>query len=196
MLYSNQTLNTVERNMEFGTIYQVGMGELGRGRKLMALTCPKGTTIVKGMNADLTIGTTKSGRPRINKKADDTLYMMLSAQGGYTRRGCGSIKVLASQKDQFDILARGRGADGMAGRIGYWDCLLIKAPSSNAIVRVRTSGGGYGTPSDLYVIHDSSVYHCILSDLEECCEVLGLQVPCEIVNKEDGFYFGNDWINL
>lgn len=196
MLYSNQQVKAVKREMEFGTIYQVGMGEMGRGRKFMALTCPKDTTIEKGINTDFTIGTTKSGRPRINKKADDTLYLMLSAKGGYTRRGCGTIKVLESQKNQFEVLARGRGADGAAGRIGYWDCMLIKAPSTDTIVRVRTSGGGYGTPSDLYVIHDSNVYHCYLSDLEECCEALGIDVPCEVINREDGLYFGNDWLNL
>lgn len=196
MLYANQKMEETERTMDFGTIYQVGMGEVGRGRKFMALTCPKGTLIQKGMNPDFTVGTTKSGKPRINKKADDTLYMMLSAEGGYTRRGNGTIKVLSSQKDKFEVMARGNGADGDAGRIGYWDCLLLKAPNTDAIVRVRTSGGGYGTPSDLYVIHEGAVYHCHLSELEECCEALGIKVPCEVVNGDDGIQFGNDWTTL
>ena len=34
-------------------------------------------------------------------------------------------------------------------------------------MRVRTSGSGYGTPSDLYVIHKGEVYHCYISELEE-----------------------------
>lgn len=122
--------------------------------------------------------------------------MMLSAEGGYTRRGNGTIKVLSSQKDKFEVMARGNGADGDAGRIGYWDCLLLKAPDTDAIVRVRTSGAGYGTPSDLYVIHESAVYHCHLAELEECCEALGIEVPCEVVNGDDGIQFGNDWITL
>ena len=70
----------------------------------------------KGMNPDFTIGTTKSGKPRINKNADDTLYMMLSAEGGYTRRGNGTIKVLTSQKEKFEVMARGNRADGDAGK--------------------------------------------------------------------------------
>lgn len=196
MLYSNKKMEATERTMEFGTIYQIGMGESGRGRKFMALTCPKDTTIQCGMNTDYTIGTTKSGKPRLNKKSDNILYMMLSAEGGYTRRGDGTIKVLESQKDKFKVLARGKGADGAAGRIGFWDCLLLKAPDTDAIVRVRTSGAGYGTPSDLYVIHEGAVYHCYLADLEECCEALGIEVPCEVVNGKDGIQFGNDWIDL
>ena len=196
MLYSNKKMEATERTMEFGTIYQIGMGESGRGRRFMALTCPKDTTIQCGMNPDYTIGTTKSSKPRLNKKSDNILYMMLSAEGGYTRRGDGTIKVLASQKDKFEVLARGNGADGAAGRIGFWDCLLLKAPDTDAIVRVRTSGAGYGTPSDLYVIHEGAVYHCYLADLEECCESLGIEVPCEVVNGEDGIQFGNDWITL
>ena len=196
MLYANQKMEATERTMEFGTIYQIGMGEIGRGRKFMTLTCPKDTTIESGMNTDYTIGTTKSGKPRLNKKSDNTLYMMLSAEGGYTRRGNGTIKVLSSQKDKFEVMARGNGADGDAGRIGFWDCLLLKAPDTDAIVRVRTSGAGYGTPSDLYVIHEGAVYHCYLADLEECCESLGIEVPCEVVNGDDGIQFGNDWITL
>lgn len=196
MLYSNKKIEATERTMDFGTIYQVGMGEIGRGRKFMALTCPKGTEVKKGLNPELTIGTTKSGKARINLKADDTMYMMLSAEGGYTRRGNGTIKVLESQKKKFEVMARGNGADGDAGRIGYWDCLLLKAPNTDAIVRVRTSGSGYGTPSDLYIIHQNNVYHCTLEDLDDCCESLGIEIPCEVVNDEDGTHFGNDWVTL
>lgn len=196
MLYTNKNMEAIEREMEFGTIYQVGMGEFGRGRRYMAVTCPKDTQIQSGMNPDYTIGKTKTGKPRIVKKADDTLYMMLSAQGGYTRRGNGTIRVLASQKDQFEVIARGNGADGDAGRIGFWDCMLLKVPNTDAIVRVRTSGEGYGTPSDLYVIHEGAVYHCYLDELEECCEALGIEPLCEIVNEEGELYFGEDWITL
>lgn len=196
MLYANKEMKAAEREMEFGIIYQIGMGEVGRGRKFMALACPKDTKIEKGMNPNFTIGTTKSGKPRINQKADNTLYMMLSAEGGYTRRGNGTIKVLASQKEKFEVMARGNGADGDAGRIGFWDCLLLKAPTTDAIVRVRTSGSGYGTPSDLYVIHQGNVYHCYLAELEECCETLGMQVTCELVKGDEGLQFGDDWITL
>ena len=195
MIFSNKELVAVEKNFEFGKIYQVGMGERGRGRCYMALTCPKDTIINVGLNPELTIGPTKSARPRIKRMVDDTLYMMLSAEGGYTRRGNGTIKVLESQIDEFEVLAAGNGADGDAGRIGYWDCMLLKAPR-NGIVRVRTSGAGYGTPSDLYVIHKNEVYHCYLWHLEECCESLGIEVPCAIEYDVEGCRFGNDWVTL
>lgn len=196
MLYSNKKLIATEKTFDFGTIYQVGMGEVGRGRRFMSLTCPEGTEIKAGLNADYTVGTTKSGKPRIVKKADDTMYLMLSAQGGYTRRGNGTIKVLEAHKGEFEVVARGNGADGDAGRIGYWDCMTIKAPRTDAIIRVRTSGGGYGTPSDLYVIHEGNVYHCHLDTLEECCENLGIEIPCEIKNGDEGLSFGEDWVTL
>lgn len=196
MLYSNKKLIATEKTFDFGTIFQVGMGEIGRGRKFMALTCPEGTEIKVGLNSDYTVGTTKSGKPRIVKKDDDTMYLTLSAEGGYTRRGNGTIKVLEAHKDEFEVMARGNGADGAAGRIGYWDCMLIKAPSTDAIIRVRTSGAGYGTPNDLYVIHEGNVYHCHLDTLEECCENLGIDIPCEIKNGDEGLNFGEDWVTL
>ena len=196
MLYSNQTLKATERKFDFGIIHQIGMGEHGRGRKFMALTCPENSIIKKGLNQDYTIGKTKSGKPKVIKKFDETLYMLLSAEGDYTRRGNGTIMVLANQKDKFEVLSRGNGADGEAGRIGFWVCMLLQVPNTDAIIRVRTSGAGYGTPSDLYVIHHGNVYHCHITELEECCESLGTEVPCKIVNTEDGLHFGKDWIIL
>ena len=74
--------------------------------------------------------------------------------------------------------------------------MLLKAPNTGAIVGVRTSGAGYGAPSDLYVIHEGSVYHCHFEELEDCCEALGIEIPCEITYSDRGIEFGNDWINL
>lgn len=194
MLYSNRKLKAEERVMTFGTIYQVAMGESGRGRKMMALTCPKDTIIERGLNKNLTIGKTKTGRPRINKLEDKELYLLLSSEGGYTRRGNGTIRVLKDKIDQFEIMARGNGADGDAGRVGYWDCMLLKVNGMvDNIIRVRSSGEGYGTPSDLYIIHKNEVYHCYLEDLEDCCDTLGIEIPCDIICTVDGFKFGDDW---
>lgn len=162
----------------------------------MALTCKKEQIILQGMNENISIGTTKSGKPRIieNSSSDDNMYLMLSSKGGYTRRGNGTIQVLVSQKHLFKILARGNGADGDAGGIGFWDCILMIAPSTGAIVKVRTSGGGYGTPTDLYIIYESKVYHCTIDTLEECCESLGIEIPCEIT--EERKFNGDEWVIL
>lgn len=185
MLYSNISVKAEERVFDFGTIYQVCLGEKGRNRQLLALTCPPETEIKKGINAGLTIGLTKSGKPRIFANEDkQQLYMLLSSQGGYTRRGNGSIQLLHSSKD-WEILARGRGADGLAGRIGHWDVVLLKAPAEG-IVRVRTGGAGYGTPSDLFVIHDNQVYHCTPETLQDCCDQLDIELPCSILRDNDG----------
>ena len=199
MLYANKKLHSEERIMDFGTIYQVGMGESGRGRRFMALTCPKDTIVENGMNKNLSIGLTKSGRPRINAKTDTDLYMMLSSAGGYTRRGNGTIQILATQQELFEILARGNGADGDAGRIGTWDCMLLKVkdPNATAVVKVRTSGAGYGTPSDLYIIHNTAVYHCTIDDVEDCCEALGIDVPFNLESKDGELFFREeDWVIL
>lgn len=187
MLYSNTELKAKGKEMEWGTLRYMAVGEEGRGRRLISLPCPPDIEIVEpGLQADLTITKTKSGRPRISHGNDNELYMVLSAQGGYTRRGNGTIQVPAGQENLFEIIARGNGADGDAGRIGYWDCMVIKAPVTDAVIRVRTSGAGYGTPSDIYIIHESAVYHCTLSEIEECCESIGIDIPTGIVYEDDG----------
>lgn len=197
MLYSNQYLHVLEKNLPFGTIYQVAMGQIGPCRKFMALTCPKATKIRAGMNLNYTIGTTRRGHPRINKMHDGTLYMMLSAEisaamlyaNGKHTIGMGSIEILRSQQDLFEVLARGNGANDSY----YWDCFLLKAPTAG-IVRVHY----YTTEddSDLYLIHESNVYHCHLAELEECCKNLGIDVPCELAVNGKAIEFGNDWVTL
>ena len=190
MLYSNIERKALERAMDFGTLYEIQAGESGRGRKLLALACPPATMVKSGMNTGLTIGKTRSGRPRINKAgtADNELFMLLSAQGGYTRRGCGTIWVPEKDLDKFEVLARGNGADGMAGRIGFWDVLLLHVPDGvTTVVRVRTSGAGYGTPSDLYVIHGGAVYNCHPEDFESCCGSLGIDPGCQVDSFESGW---------
>ena len=185
MIYSNVSVKAEERTFDFGTIYQVCLGEKGRNRQLLTLTCPEGTEIQKGMNSNLTIGLTKSGKPRIHNRIDGNLYMLLSSKGGYTRRGNGSVQILRDSDQEYEVLARGRGADGDAGRIGHWDVVLMKVPSEG-IVKVRTGGGGYGTPSDVFVMHDNQVYHATPATLRDCCDELDIVLPCKVLTSEDG----------
>lgn len=198
MLYSNRTLKATDREMEWGMLHQIVMGEHGRGRKLVALTCPSEIEeIAAGLHKDLSIGSTKSGNPRIIKASDDRLYMLLSAEGRYTRRGNGTIQVLQSDVDKYHVLRRGNGADGDAGRIGYWDCMVVEAPSKHGIIKVRTGGAGYGTPSDIYIICGGKVYKCTLDTIADCCENLEIDIPCEIERDKNGnLAFVDDWIIL
>lgn len=195
MIYTNKDLYAQDREMDWGTLHQITMGEHGRGRQLITLPCPPDVDrITSGLHGDLSIGQTKSGRPRIVRAHDDKLYMLLSAHGAYTRRGNGVIYTLDRDFDKFTVLCRGNGADGDAGRIGFWDCLVLEAPLTDAIVRVRTSGAGYGTPSDLYIIHEASVYHCTIESLQECCDAIGIDVPCITkYNDNSTMVFGDDW---
>ena len=165
--------------MDWGKLYTFEVGEQGRGRRLLRLPCWENTPDIKeGMN-NLSIGLTRTGKPRIVND-DGKLYMLLSSEGGYTRRGDGYIQVLETQKDEVKILGRGNGADGAAGRIGTWDCLVMEVPETNLAVRVRTSGGGYGTPSDIYLVNEGKVYHATQDMAEEMFEQLGVEMPFKL----------------
>ena len=125
MIFSNITVAAKERNLEFGTIYQICVGEDGRGRREIRLACPENTVLHEGCNFDYTIGLTKNGRPRINKQKDGKTYFLISTEGRYTRRGNGWVGGWINNTGKYKCLAAGNGADGTAGRIGYWDCLLL-----------------------------------------------------------------------
>lgn len=197
MIYSNRVLKANKKIMDLGVCYELGMGEKGQGRKFMELTCYKDTEVQKGMNLEYTIIIANDGKPKIVRKSEKKLYMLLSAEGGYTKRGNGTIEVLSSQKRKFKILARGNGADGtVEEKIGFWDCILLEVPLTDVIVRVHNSGEGYGIPSELYLINNGNVYKCHINELKECCKSLGIEVPCKVIEEDGKLRYGNDWTTL
>lgn len=145
MLYSNVEIKAEIREFDFGKINQMFIGEFGRGRKAIVLTCPEG---LKGIPADelfsgYTLGTTKTGKFRVNAKEDNVLYLLVSSKGGYTRRGDGTVRIGNLQKDMVTLLAEGNGADGDAGRIGQWSCKLFRVENTTKefVVEVNPGGG-------------------------------------------------------
>ena len=161
MIFSNISVSAKEKELQFGKIYQICVGEEGRGRREIRLACPENTILKQGCNFDYTIGLTKNGRPRINKQKDNKTYFLLSSEGQYTRRGNGWIGGWINNSGQYKCLAVGNGADGAAGRIGQWDCLLLELTNEmpeNDWIRVRTGGGGYGTSPQWISVSTRGIY--------------------------------------
>lgn len=182
MVYSNTAVSAIAREMDFGTLHQIQLGEYGRGRKLMTITCQHPDMNLKKnfMHENLNIGTTRSGKPKlVNQNVSTELYLVLSSQGGYTRRGNGYILTKKEDYDNFEVIGRGNGADGDAGGIGYWDVRLLKVKdiSKDFVIRVRTSGGGYGTPSDFYQYHNGVMYHFIYDDIRDFYDTMEMDIP-------------------
>lgn len=179
MLYTNKELNIKVRELSFGDLYGVTIGESGRGRHEVFLPTPAGLVgEICGFHTDLTIGTTASGRPRISQRSDQDLYMILSSERGYTRRGCGHIEALCGQ--DYELLARANGADGEAGRIGTWDAVIVKA-HDGAVFRVIWGGHDYGYTPTLFIVGAGGVHRIRQDDAEFFYEKLGIQMPFHLI---------------
>lgn len=182
MIYTNENFLPVEVELDFGKITQIQAGERGRGRKLIALSCPSDTKLKAGINSEYTIGITKSGKPRINKasKEDNEAYFLLSSQGDYTRRGNGIIYLdenLIKQKTT-EIMAIGNGADGDAGRIGFWQTALLKIDiNENGCIAIKPGGSGYGLPMEYIVINNGNIYRTTEEHLRDLCDELDIDCP-------------------
>lgn len=175
MLFLNRTIGIEAREFKFGTVAGIALGEHGRGRQQIFLPTPKELEgSIGGMRSDLTIGLSKSGKPRINRAKDKDIYLALSTERGYTRRGNGVVKVPVSQT--VELIARGNGADGDAGRIGYWDVVLVKANEGD-VFRVTWGGSGYGYEPTFYVVHNNQIFEADQQEVEDLYENLGLEMP-------------------
>ena len=107
MIFCNKNFTATEKEMEFGKIFQIVLGEYGRGRKELRLPCPEGTNLSVGCNFDFSIGETKSGRPRINRKKDSRIFLLICTKGRYTRRGNGWFGAWKNNSTATTIFAKG-----------------------------------------------------------------------------------------
>lgn len=182
MFYINKTTEVTAREFKFGTVNGIALGEHGRGRQQIFLPTPQGLEGTIGeLRTDLTIGLTKAGKPRINRIKDKDIYLVLSTERSYTRRGNGVVKTPASQT--IELIARGNGADGDAGRIGYWDVVLVKANEGD-VFRVTWGGSGYGYEPTFYVVHNGQVLEADQQEVEDLYESVGLEMPFSLTFEE------------
>lgn len=183
MLFLNKDTEVAVREFKFGTVAGIALGEHGRGRQQIFLPTPQGLEgSIGGLRSDLTVGLTKAGKPRINHTAKDKdIYLALSSERGYTRRGNGIIKTPVGQ--DVELIARGNGADGDAGRIGYWDVVLVKAKEGD-VFRVTWGGSGYDYEPTFYVVHNGQVFEADQQEVEDLYENLGLEMPFKLSFEE------------
>lgn len=196
MLYMNTELRIQTREMKFGEITGVAIGESGRGRQEVFLPTPKDIEgEMVGLRSDLSIGTSKSGRPRIKySNGENEMYMILCTYKAYTRKGNGYVQVPTGQ--DVKLIARGNGADGRAGRIGQWDALVLGAQDGD-VFRVVWSGYKYGYEATFYVVSDGDIYAAYQSELEDLYENLGLEIPFALDFRGSGFVINKDeWVTL
>ena len=198
MLYTNMAFAVTKRALKENPeieISGISVGERGRGRHEVRLATPKGLEgNLCGLYEDLTIGTSKSGRPRINPSNDKELYLILSSQRGYTRRGSGFVT--APRAQEVEVIARGNGADGDAGRIGTWDAVIVKV-KDNDVFRIIWGGSGYGYEPTFYVVSDGQVYTANQPEIEDLYESLGMEIPFSLSFENDRLVINKDewrWI--
>lgn len=198
MLFTNSPMKVIEKKMSFGTVTGTTIGESGRGRHEVFLPTPKDLKegITKGLNYGLTIGASKTGRPRVNRCSanSEEIFLILSSERDYTRKGSGRIE--APEHQSTEIIARGNGADGDAGRIGTWDVLILKAHDGD-VFRVVWSGYEYGYEDTFYVVLNNTVYAVEESALDVLCENLEINTPFAFHFKDSRVQLvADEWVVL
>jgi hypothetical protein len=112
------------------TINGITLGERGRGRICTIVPTPD-------QYEYLELGVSKSGRPRLNNSTSSQGWIArINTQGSYVRGATGRVYTSPEFLDSIEVVARGQGAYGAAGRIGNWVDLIITVPDG-AWVRVK-----------------------------------------------------------
>ena len=129
-------LTPQKRQMSFGELSVIVLGEKGRGRCEVIVPFEDGIK-----ETDLVIpATTKTGKIKIAKGGDDKGWIArISCKGGYTRGTFGTLYVHKKDSDKVRVLASGYGAFGDAGRLGSWDDFLLQL-DDNVLLKIKESG--------------------------------------------------------
>jgi hypothetical protein len=128
-------LTPVEISIADYQIFGVSLGESGRGRKLTTIPCPKEFKYLEP-------GLTKTGKPRLNSSSSDKGWIArVSTSGAYIRGARGNVSVPTHLLGEFNVIAKGYGAFGDAGRTGTWDDLIFSTLLEEFILRVKPSRG-------------------------------------------------------
>lgn len=181
MLFTNTSLKSEVREMPFGQLEGISLGEKGRGRIEYFCPSPRNFSINKHSTAPASIGFTKSGKARINSNDDGKMYLILSARRGYTRGCYGHVEAPKGQAIQR--LTHAYGAFGDAGRIGRWDEVIVQAEPGDWFRK-----SGCADKNEFYFVKDEkTVLYCLADDLADFCDMLDIAPPFSIE------YIENEW---
>lgn len=84
------------------------------------------------------------------------------------------IKGIEKDTENIDVLARGNGADGLAGKVGSWDVLLIKIKTNSKIYFWINKSGS--VQPEFLVVENKKVIKNFNEEIKQEFFNLGLRV--------------------
>lgn len=140
MLYSNKEWNKVEKQMKFGKLECIELGN--KNPRSRQIYIPSNVDIHEGISKNLTIGLSKSGKPKIVKGDDeDYIYLLLSSFDFSCFHRQGTIQ--STLFTGVECLATAKHTDGLAGKAGSAEEKLFKVPvdGKERVFRVHLTYG-------------------------------------------------------
>lgn len=185
MFWSNQKLTVIEKDVDWGKLRYVQLGEYGRGRKPVNITVPE--SIAGEIHArDLIpyeVGLSKTMKPKLVDSNKPDVYLAIDTLGAYIRGAEGKIEFLKRQSNLIHPIAFGWGAFGDAGRIGYAPACLIKA-LPGAIIRYKLTRSTW----EVVQYSDNSIRYFNTQEIEPAIDA--------DVLKLSGDWMTEEWISV
>jgi len=170
-------LAATKRQMSFGELTVIELGEKGRGR-YENLVPFQGDII----ESDYVIPVpTKSGKNKIIKGGDNKGWIArISCEGCYTRGTTGNAYVHIKDAEKVVVLESGNGAEGDAGRIGWWADYLLQI-QDDTLIRVKRHGGSK-TPAYYLYFGQKEVFKISGQEIEIFLENKEYEFDAEKIN--------------
>jgi hypothetical protein len=171
-------LKPEKRQMSFGELTVIVLGERGRGRYENLIPFQEGIT----ENDFVIPAPTKTGKIKLVKGGDEKGWIArVSCEGTYTRGTTGQAYVHKKDAEKVTVLASGNGAEGDAGNIGWWADYLLQV-EDNTLLRVKPHGGSK-TPAFYLYFGEKEVFEISGEEIEIFLEDKEYEFNKENINE-------------
>lgn len=208
MIYSNIYRPVDLRPRDYGLQAGIAIGERAPDCYEHFLHTPDGFDELESdeLIEEFTIGTTRSGYPRVTREEDGELYLILSSGRGYSRNSRGVVQVfigtadgegnVAERIELPTVVARAKSKCGGSSGAG-WDTVIVKA-RENDYFRVRWAGSSIYYPSTIYAVIGGMVHEIALPQIANTLKSLDVDPPFSLTIDDRGVYSVNpdEWHTL
>ena len=171
-----------KKSFNWGEMYVISLGEEGRGRRLTLVPFQADISNLEGDNFEL--GVTMKGYPKIiTGQKSDGYIALLTGKGVYTRGTYGTVKVFPEDKEKIKVIAHGKGAFGIAGRIGEWyDYLVAINPFFPVRFYVQPAGGEHKRERYFIIFLEDRVIEVKKEEINLFQEETGIDINGEYID--------------
>jgi hypothetical protein len=181
MIYSNINKYVIEREMSFGSLKGIQIGERGKNKyeHFVPTIIGNRNLIEKDkVHPHLSLTTTKSGNPRLYVNREPNMHILLSSHRNTKELNHGYIFVLYPDWLHCKLLCAGWSSEHFSTEAVYWDEALVHIIDNKIPITFKVQYSG-SHEEEIFVVYNCNVHRTKVNskEVEEIYSKLNMDIP-------------------